>query len=63
MKLGINFLVILLYLIFSNFLTAEQKINVSPLINIDKIKPSFEDLDEKNQLIDSNEALKKKKRN
>ena len=62
MKLGINFLVILLYLIFSNFLTAEQKINVSPLINIDKIKPSFEDLDEKNQLIDSNEALKEKKK-
>ena len=62
MKLGINFLVILLYLIFSNFLIAEQKINVSPLINIDKIKPSFEDLDEKNQLIDSNEAQKKKKK-
>ena len=62
MKLGINFLVILLYLIFSNFLTAEQKINVSPLINIDKIKPSFEDLDEKNQQIESNEAQKEKKK-
>ena len=40
---------------------AEQKITSSPLINIDDIKPSFEELDEKNENINSMQSLKEKK--
>ena len=40
-------LILLFVLTFSNFLNAEQKITTVPLINIDEIKPSFENLDEK----------------
>ncbi len=40
---------------------AEQKITTSPLINIDNIKPSFEELDEKNDNINPNKILKEKK--
>ena len=40
---------------------AEQKIITSPLINIDDIKPSFEELDEKNDNINPKQSLKAKK--
>ena len=40
---------------------AEQKIILSPLMNIDDIKPSFEELDEKNENINSMQNLKEKK--
>ena len=40
---------------------AEQKVTLSPLINIDDIKPSFEELDEKNESINSSLILKEKK--
>ena len=40
---------------------AEQKVTLSPLINIDDIKPSFEELDEKNENINSMQSLKEKK--
>ena len=40
---------------------AEQKIITSPLINIDDIKPSFEELDEKNDNINPKQSLKTKK--
>ena len=61
MKLGSNFLVILfLFLYSSKILIAEQEILTTPLINIDKIKPSFEDTDEKNENIIENQNLKKK---
>ena len=61
MKLGSNFLFILfLFLYSSKILIAEQEILTTPLINIDKIKPSFEDTDEKNENIIENQNLKKK---
>ena len=41
---------------------AEQKIILSPLMNIDDIKPSFEELDEKNENINSMQNLKEKKK-
>ena len=51
MKLGNKILIILFFfVIFSKFLFAEQKITTSNLINIDKIKPSFEDQNEKMKL-------------
>ena len=38
----------------------EDKIITSPLINIDEIKPSFEELDDTDENISSNEKLKEK---
>ena len=62
MKLGNKFFFIL-FLTLTNFydLSAEQKISYTPLINIDEIKPSFEDLDKKNFNKDSQKKLKEKK--
>ena len=54
-------LIISLFLIFSNFSSAEQKITTTPLINIDQIKPSFENFDEKSEKVSSNKNLKEKK--
>ena len=52
MKLGNNLLTItILFFISSNFLYSEQRITTSPLLNIEEIKPSFEDLEEKNENI------------
>ena len=46
MKLG-NKISSNIFIFFCNkFFIAEQKITTSPLLNIDKIKPSFEELDE-----------------
>ena len=39
------YLLLSFFLIFFNFLYAEEKITTSPLINVDDIKPSFEELD------------------
>ena len=47
MKLGNKvFLILLFYIFFSNLLVSEEKIVTTPLINIDEIKPSFEELDD-----------------
>ncbi len=56
-----KFLILFFFLIFSNLLRAEEKITSSPLINIDEIKPSFESVEEKNEIIVSNQDLKEKK--
>ena len=65
MNLGNKILIILFFfVIFSKFLFAEQKITTSNLINIDKIKPSFEDHNnEENEIITSNSTLKERKNN
>ena len=62
MKVG-NKIFLFLFLLLNStyYLKAEQKIMSTPLINIDEIKPSFEDLDENNENIYSNKKLKKKK--
>ena len=54
------FLIPFIFLIFSNLLRAEERIKSSPLINIDEIKPSFESVEEKNEIITSNQDLKEK---
>ena len=62
MKFGNKiFLIFFLSMILINTSMAEQKITTSPLINIDDIKPSFEELDDKNDYINSNKMLKEKK--
>ena len=59
MKLGSKVLLIILFSF--NLLQAEQKITATPLINIDKIKPSFENLDLKDENSTSNKKLREKK--
>ena len=60
MKLGNKFCLVLFIIFFVNILKAEQKITTSPLINIEKIKPSFEETDE-NDNFSKNEDLREKK--
>ena len=59
MKLG-NKIIIIFFLSLS-FLNAQDKITTSPLINIEKIKPSFEELEEDSDKTLSNQDLKEKK--
>ena len=62
MKLGNKIqLILILILCVTNYSIAEEKISSTPLINIQEIKPSFEEQDEENDKIYSNRDLKKKK--
>ena len=54
-------LAIIFYFIFFDFTLAEEKIVTSPLINVEKIKPSFEEPEQENDVISSNKKLKEKK--
>ena len=63
MKHGIK-LVTFIYLfsiILDSFLLAEDRIITSPLINLDEIKPSYEEQDTKNENISFNNKLKTRK--
>ena len=61
MKLGnsIYFILFFFLMISNNF--SEDRIITSPLINLNKIKPSFEDIEEKNEK-EVKKNLKKKKK-
>ena len=63
MKLGkqINLFLILFFLLL-NFSFAEDKITSTPLINLDKIKPSFEELNGENDDFITDQNLKEKKK-
>ena len=54
-------LILSLYFFATNFSIAEQKITSTPLLNIDKIKPSFENLEEGNENTSPGINLKEKK--
>ena len=58
----LNLIIILLFII-SKQLNAEEKITTSPLINLNQIKPSFEEQDTKNENISKSQQLKNKKGN
>ena len=62
MKLGnsVNQIIILFFFLI-NFSNADEKISTTPLINIEKIKPSFEELVNENENISTNKSLKEKK--
>ena len=61
MRLGNKVFLILLLAIFnSNLLNSEEKISTKPLLNIDQIKPSFEEFTE-NENLEFNNNLKEKK--
>ena len=62
MKLGNSVFIFFLFFFFSFFLKAEDKIISTPLINLDKIKPSFEEIEKNSINQTSNEALKFKKK-
>jgi len=63
MKLGnkVNFFLILIFL-FSEISLAEDKITSTPLMNLEEIKPSFEELEEENANFSTNKNLKEKKK-
>ena len=61
MKLGIKLFFLFLFMNFISYSIAEEKIVTTTLINIDEIKPSFENLDESNESITSNKKLKEKR--
>ena len=52
MKLGSNskiFFILLLFFSLQSISFSEERIRTVPLINLEKIKPSFEDVEEKNE--------------
>ena len=62
MKLGNNhYLFLLLFLLSTNLCVAENKIVTAPLLNVEKIKPSFEELDKESENTLPNQNLKEKK--
>jgi hypothetical protein len=60
MTLGNKIFLIIFCISLSNFSIADQKITTSPLINVDNIKPSFENLEDKNENISSTNKLKER---
>ena len=62
MSHGNNFKILFVVFLFLNFSAySEEKITTSPLINLEKIKPSFEETDEKNDFDFKNNKIKVKK--
>ncbi len=61
MKPGSKIYFFFIFFTFFNFSQAEDKIVTSPLLNIEKIKPSFEEVNEDNENATANKILKKKK--
>ena len=62
MRLGNSVIVILIIFFSYNFLKSEEKITTTPLINVDEITPSFEELEEENENLNSNQNFKEKKK-
>ena len=62
MKVGskINLIIFFWVSFFNLFLFAEEKILSTPLINLNKIKPSFEEIDQSNENSSSKVTIKKK---
>ena len=62
-KLGNKLIIFLILFIFSSNLSlADDKITSTPLINLEKIKPSFEEPNEENENLTTNQNLKEKKK-
>ena len=62
-KLGNKLIIFLILFIFSSNLSfADNKITSTPLINLEKIKPSFEEPNEENENSKINRNLKEKKK-
>ena len=63
MKVGnkINLLIFFWVFFFNSVFFAEEKISSTPLINLNKIKPSFEEIDQSNENSSSKVIIKKKR--
>ncbi len=64
MKLGNRFITIktfFIFFFFHQFIFAEEKISSSPLLNLENIKPSFEEID-KNENFSSNTFIQEKEK-
>ena len=64
MKLGNSIFLSIIFILFSytfNTSFSDEKITSAPLINVDEIKPSFEELDVENENVLSKQKLKEKK--
>ena len=64
MKLGNRiYQILILFFFFLNLANSEEKITTTPLINLDKIKPSFEELNNESEKLSPSQNIKKKKKN
>ena len=62
MKLGDRiYQIIIIFFLFLNFANADERIITTPLINIEEIKPSFEESADENENISLKQNKKKKK--
>tara|TARA_B100000035_G_scaffold253773_1_gene223192 strand:+ start:200 stop:703 length:504 start_codon:yes stop_codon:yes gene_type:complete len=62
MKLGNKIILLLFtYIFLSNLSIAEDKIISTPLLNIEEIKPSFEELEDESEKVITQQNLKEKK--
>jgi len=61
-KRGNNINFFLIFFLLSNFSYAEDKISSSPLLNLDKIKPSFEESNEVTKSLSTNQNIKEKQK-
>ena len=64
MKLGsYKFILSFFFLLFYNLSSwAEDRVSTSPLINLNELKPSFEEVEDSSNEITSNEVIKSKKK-
>ena len=62
MILGNKYILILFLLLFHNYTFAENKITSSPLINLNKIKPSFDELNNNSDFLINEKFIKEKKK-
>ena len=58
-----RFILSFFLLMFYSTSFAEDKVSTSPLINLNELKPSFEEIEESTEETTSNEIIKDKKKN
>ena len=63
MKLGISLTLIIIYFLSINLSFSDDKITSSTLLNLNEIKPSFEELNDNNETVSTKKNLKEKKKN
>ena len=62
MKLGISLTLIIIYFLSINLSFSDDKITSSTLLNLNEIKPSFEELNDNNETVSTKKNLKEKKK-
>ena len=62
MKLGISLTLIIIYFLTINLSFSNDKITSTPLLNLNEIKPSFEELDDKNETVSTKKKFEGKEK-